>query len=70
MYVVVIDDRRAYAVDPDGSVVCGTFGDFRIASFPFSPERTEQTEVAPMTDVLEGLRDAAATIDKDRVGKR
>ena len=61
MYLVVIDEarRRAYAVDPDGTVVCGTFDGYEIASFAYDPARTEQTFVAPGTDVREGLRRAA-----------
>ncbi len=36
-YVVVFDSprRRAFAVDPDGAVVCGTFGAFELAAFTF-----------------------------------
>jgi predicted amidohydrolase len=61
MYFVVIDEsrRRAYAVDPDGTVICGTFDGYEIASFAYDPARTEQTFVAPGTDVREGLRRAA-----------
>lgn len=57
MYVIVIDAQRerAYAVDPDGAVICGTFGEYEIASFAFDPAKTKQTAVAPGTDVLEGL---------------
>jgi predicted amidohydrolase len=60
MYVVVIDTsrNRAYAVDPDGVVICGTYGDYEIASFAFDPARTRQTTVAPGTDVLAGLERA------------
>lgn len=60
MYVVVIDTarERAYAVDPDGTVLCGTFGGYEIASFVFDPEKTRQTAVAPGTDVLQGLQRA------------
>lgn len=60
MYLAVIDaqHKRAYAVDPDGTVVCGTFPGYDIASFPFDPARTAQTAVAPGTDVLEGLNRA------------
>jgi hypothetical protein len=49
-YVVVFDSprKRAFAVDPDGVVVCGTFGDFELA-------RTDAWRVAPATDVREGL---------------
>lgn len=61
MYLVVIDEarRRAFAVDPDGTVVCGTFGAYEIASFAFDPARTRATQVAPGTDILEGLSRAA-----------
>jgi predicted amidohydrolase len=60
MYVVVIDTsrNRAYAVDPDGVVICGTYRDYEIASFAFDPARTQQTTVAPGTDVLAGLQRA------------
>jgi predicted amidohydrolase len=60
MYVVAIDAARgrAYAVDPDGAVVCGTYGDYEIAGFTFDPARTRQTIVAPGTDVLAGLHRA------------
>lgn len=68
--VVVEDERRAYAIDPDGTVVCGTFGSYRIAAFTFDPVRTEQTTVAPMTDILEGLRDAAAASQRSAAGSR
>jgi predicted amidohydrolase len=35
MYIVVIDDarKRAYAVDPDGAIICGTYDGYEIASF-------------------------------------
>ena len=57
-YVLCFDpDReRAFAVDPDGVVVAGTFGDFRMAAFVYDPARANATMVAPRTDVLEGLR--------------
>jgi predicted amidohydrolase len=56
-YVVVFDSprRRAFAVDPDGVVVCGTFGDFELAAFAFDRARTDAWRVAPATDVREGL---------------
>lgn len=61
MYIVVIDKtaNRAYAVDPDGAVICGTFDGYEIASFVYDPEKARQTFVAPGTDVLEGLQRAA-----------
>ncbi len=57
MYVIVFDREadRAYAVDPDGAVIAGTFGDFTIASFALDPQRTAQTLVAPGTDVAAGV---------------
>lgn len=57
VYLVVFQrrTRRAFAVDPDGVVVAGTFGDFRIASFTFDSRKTSETQVAPETDVLQGL---------------
>ncbi len=60
MYLAVIDERRerAYAVDPDGTVICGTFDGYSVASFGYEPWRTAQTLVAPGTDVLEGLQRA------------
>ena len=61
MYVIVIEqDRRAYAIDPDGAIVCGTYGDLRMASFALDVRRTEQTLVAPGTDIAKGLADVAA----------
>ncbi|HEV3154972.1 MAG TPA: carbon-nitrogen hydrolase family protein [Candidatus Baltobacteraceae bacterium] len=59
MYVIAIQPRgRAFAVDPDGAVVCGTFGGYRIASFTYDPARARQTLVAPGTDVRAGLERA------------
>jgi len=57
IFVVVIDERtqRAFAVDPDGAIAGGTFGNFRLASFAFDPARTQQTLVAPATDIADGL---------------
>jgi predicted amidohydrolase len=62
MYLIVLDtkSKRAYAVDPDGAIICGTYEDYRIASFTFDPARTRQTLVAPGTDVLQGLERAHA----------
>jgi hypothetical protein len=56
-YVVVLDTprRRAFAVDPDGTIVCGTFGAFELAAFTFERARTDAWRVAPATDVREGL---------------
>jgi predicted amidohydrolase len=57
IYVVVFDRSadRAYAVDPDGAIVAGTFGEYRLASFTLDPRRTMETTVAPGTDIAEGL---------------
>jgi predicted amidohydrolase len=56
-YVIAFDSprRRAFAVDPDGAVTCGTFGDFELAAFAFERPRTDAWRVAPATDVREGL---------------
>jgi predicted amidohydrolase len=60
-YLVVLDtlDRRAFAVDPDGTVICGTFPGFDIAAFTFDRARTEQWNVAPHTDVRAALERVA-----------
>jgi predicted amidohydrolase len=56
-YVVAFDtpQRRAFAVDPDGVVICGTFGAFELAAFTFERARTETWRVAPATDVRDAL---------------
>jgi len=61
-YIAVLDTprRRAFAVDPDGAVVCGTFGEFELAAFSFERRRTEAWGVAPETDVREALVRTAA----------
>lgn len=57
LYLVVFDRsaKRAFAVDPNGTIVAGTFGDFRLASFTFDPRTTRETEVAPGTDISRGF---------------
>ena len=57
IYVLVFDRsaNRAFAVDPDGTIVAGTFGKYRLASFTLDPRRTMETMVAPGTDIAEGL---------------
>jgi predicted amidohydrolase len=64
LYVVVFDrtGRRAFAVDPDGAIVAGTFGDFRLASFVLDPRKTAETHAAPATDIREGLERVAAIL--------
>jgi predicted amidohydrolase len=66
LYVVAFDrrQRRAFAADPDGTIVAGTFGDFRIASFLFDPRKTVETLVAPGTDVQAGLERIAAILQR------
>jgi predicted amidohydrolase len=56
-YLIAFDSprRRAFAVDPDGSIVCGTFRDFELAAFTFERLRTDAWRVAPATDVREAL---------------
>lgn len=61
MYVIVIETgRRAYAIDPDGATVAGTFDEYRLASFPLDARRAQLTMVAPGTDVAEGIARVAA----------
>jgi predicted amidohydrolase len=69
MYVIVFDGGadRAYAVDPDGTIVAGTFGDFRLASFVLDPRKTVETTVAPGTDIFEGLERVAAIVHREGV---
>lgn len=64
-YLVALDTprRRAFAVDPDGSIVCGTFEGFELAAFTFERARTDAWRVAPATDVREGLVRAAELSD-------
>jgi predicted amidohydrolase len=64
LYLIVFDDAlgRAFAVDPDGTIVAGTFDGYRIASFVFDPRKTLETTVAPGTDVQAGLERIAAIL--------
>jgi predicted amidohydrolase len=66
LYLAVFDRAlgRAFAVDPDGTVVAGTFGGYRLASFPLDPRKTADTTVAPGSDVVEGLDRVAAIVDR------
>jgi predicted amidohydrolase len=61
-YVVVLDtlDRRAFAVDPDGAIICGTFAEFDVAAFTFDRARTDAWGIAPHTDVRQALERVAA----------
>ena len=67
-YVIVFDEaaQRAFAVDPDGTVVAGTFNGFRLASFGFDGRKTSETSVAPGTDVREGLERTTRILDYAR----
>lgn len=70
LYLVVFDRcaGRAFAVDPDGTIVAGTFGEYRLASFALDVRKTIETAVAPGTDVADGLeRVASIVIREDRV---
>jgi predicted amidohydrolase len=64
LYVVVFDNanRRAFAVDPDGAIIAGTFDGYRLASFVLDPRKTAETSVAPGTDVGEGLERVEAIV--------
>lgn len=66
LYVIVFDRSidRAYAIDPDGAIVAGTFDGYRLASFLFDPNKAGETTVAPGTDVLEGLDRIAELIER------
>lgn len=67
-YIVVFDEsaRRAFAVDPDGAIVAGTFDGFQLASFGFDGRKTSETSVAPATDVREGLERTARIVEHAR----
>ena len=60
-YVVVLDtlDRHAFAVDPDGTIVCGTYDGYELAAFTFERARTEAWLVAPYTNVRATLEAVA-----------
>lgn len=64
MYAIVFDAQagRAYAIDPDGAVIAGTFGTLQIAGCALDPARTAQTLVAPGTDVAEGIETVHALV--------
>jgi hypothetical protein len=68
LYIVVFDHsaRRAFAVDPDGTIVAGTFDDFRLASFTLDPDKAAATLVAPETDVREALERVATIVERSQ----
>lgn len=61
-YLVVLDTlgRRAFAVDPDGTVICGTFPGFDLAAFTFERTRTDGWHIAPHTDIRAAYERVAA----------
>jgi predicted amidohydrolase len=67
MFVLVFDRAagRAYCVDPDGTIVAGTFDGYRLASFALDPRRGAETTVAPGTDIFEGLERIAAIAHRE-----
>jgi predicted amidohydrolase len=66
LYLIVIDRReqRSFAVDPDGTIVAGTFGELRVASFELDSARADATLLVPGTDVATGL-DRLAVLGTD-----
>ncbi len=71
IYMVVFDEvaKRAFAVDPDGTIVAGTFGGYRLASFLLHPSLTAQTAVAPGTDIGEGLEHVAEISERQTTAR-
>jgi predicted amidohydrolase len=67
LYVIVLARDRAYAVDPDGVIVAGTFDGYRMASFLFDPRKTSDTHLVPGTDITEGLDRVAAAAQREGV---
>ncbi len=67
IFVVVFDRERdrAYAVDPDGTIIAGTYDGLRIASAAMDFRRTNETMVAPGTDVDVGLATVASIANAD-----
>ncbi len=66
LYLAVFDRSlgRAFAVDPDGAVIAGTFDGYRLASFTLDSRKTADTTVAPGSDVVEGLDRVAAIVGR------
>jgi predicted amidohydrolase len=56
-FVIAFDDEsdRSFVVDPDATVLAGTFGEFAMAAFVYDRARSQATTVAPTTDVMAGL---------------
>ncbi len=57
-FVIAFDNEsgRSFAVDPDATVLAGTFDEFAMAAFVYDRARSQATTVAPTTDVMAGLR--------------
>jgi predicted amidohydrolase len=72
LYIAVFDRpaRRAFAVDPDGTIVAGTFDDFRLASFTLDARRVAETLVAPETDLRDGLERVATILERSQRAAR
>ncbi|MGB8966586.1 MAG: carbon-nitrogen hydrolase family protein [Candidatus Cybelea sp.] len=68
IYLVVFDRhaRRAYAVDPDGTVVAGTFDAYRLASFSLDLRKTTETTVAPRSDICEAIERVDAILEREK----
>ena len=64
-FVLVFCAGRAFAVDPDGGVVAGTFGELRMSAFVYDRARARATTVAPTTDVVAGLELANAIRERE-----
>jgi predicted amidohydrolase len=71
LYMVVFDQlaQRAFAVDPDGAIVAGTFGGYRLASFLLDPSKAAQTVVAPGTDIDRGLDHVASLTERQTTAR-
>ncbi|MBV8637952.1 MAG: carbon-nitrogen hydrolase family protein [Candidatus Eremiobacteraeota bacterium] len=67
VFLIVFDRERdrAYAIDPDGAIVAGTYDGLRIASVTMDFRRTNETAVAPGTDVELGLAAVASIADAE-----
>jgi predicted amidohydrolase len=65
-FVIVFDteNARSFVVDPDATVLAGTFDDFAMAAFVYDRARSQATMVAPTTDVMTGLR----VVESIRIG--
>jgi predicted amidohydrolase len=62
LYLIVFDRARgrAYAIDPDGAIVAGSFDGYRFPSFALDTKRTLATVLVPGTDVAAGIERVTA----------